>query len=57
MVKKLLDFQSERARLVQHLRRDADCVAGNGGPPHHQVGEGRDPQDAAQEGDGEKLLG
>lgn len=27
------------------------------GPPHHQVGEGRDPGDGAQEGDGEELLG
>ncbi len=41
--------------LGAHLWRDSDGVARDGGPPDHQVGECRNPQDAPDEGDGEKL--
>jgi hypothetical protein len=34
---------------------NADGIAGNGGPPHHQVGEGGNPQDAPDKCNGEKF--
>ena len=37
--------------LFTHRVRDAERVSGGGRPPHHQVGEAGDPEDAAQEGD------
>ena len=37
--------------LTTHRVRDAERVSGGGRPPHHQVGEAGDPEDAAQEGD------
>ena len=38
-----------------HLGGDADGVPGNGGPPHHEVGVGRYPQDAPHKRDGEEF--
>ena len=37
--------------LFTHRVRDAERVSGGSSPPHHQVGEAGDPEDAAQEGD------
>jgi hypothetical protein len=42
-------------KLGAHLWRNPDGVAGDSGPPDHQVGECRNPQDAPDEGDGEKF--
>ena len=41
--------------LTTHRVRDAEGVAGGGCPPHHQVGEAGDPEDAPQEGDRKQL--
>ncbi len=41
---------------AHHGVRDADDLADDGGPPHHQVGEHHDPQDAHREGEGKVLL-
>jgi hypothetical protein len=41
--------------LRTDLRRNADGISGNGCPPHHQVGEGGNPQDAPDKCDGEKF--
>ena len=38
-----------------HLRGDSDGVAGDGGPPDHQVGVEGDPDDRPKEGDWEEL--
>ena len=38
-----------------YLGRDADGLAGDGGPPDHQVGVQGDPDDASEEGYGEEL--
>ena len=37
--------------LGLYLWRNADGVPGNGGPPDHEVGVGRYPQDAPNKGD------
>ena len=42
-------------RLGTHRVRDAEGVPGGCGPPHHQVGEAGDPEDAPQEGDRKQL--
>ena len=38
-----------------HLRGNSNCVAGDSGPPDHQVGVERDPDDRPKEGDREEL--
>ena len=41
---------------THHRVRDAHNLAGDGGPPDHQVGEHHDPHDAHCEGEGKVLL-
>ena len=38
-----------------HLRGNSNGVARDGGPPDHQVGVERDPNDGSKESDGEEL--
>lgn len=39
-----------------NFRWDAGSVTGHIGPPHHQIGEGRNPEYGADEGHREQLL-
>jgi len=40
---------------MSDLGWNADGLSSDGCPPDHQVGVGRDPQDASDEGDGEEF--
>ena len=45
----------KRPCTFTHRVRNPEGVSGGGGPPHHQVGEAGDPEDAAEESDREPL--
>ena len=38
-----------------YLRRNCECLSGNGCPPNHQIGESSNPQNTADKGDWEKF--
>ena len=47
----LVEYMYLAEYLGLYLWRNADGVPGNGGPPDHEVGVGRYPQDAPNKGD------